>query len=364
MAWFAGESALTYPLPTTLRQVLDMLVFFRQEVGAEPIFQAFGGESWTVREMFYAIHGRRPDSLDSVLNTADNPAFNIFCETLYSDEFREQHPPRILQAYPEKKRLFFVHIPKSAGSDLASHLTSRFPTLNTRFSNKDWAGNEQFVQALKEFRLESDHSDTVFVTGHNHLALYEDWNVLRFADRVFTVLREPVSQIISQVNYVLTRIFSDEAPAAPDTRGWRERFGVEASEAEHSPDDLRVLGRRILLNSDVTIRNVITAYIGGGVYEKAIERIAIHDVELVDLSTYERWCREEWGITHSRRVNESKRYLSLADFSSDMDHIMAATELDRRLHGDLVRALAVTGTASVKGVAFIHAAGIGPKALS
>ena len=328
-----------------------MLKHYRPEVGLEPIFQQAEGEQWTTRQIFYAVHGRRPDGLNAALNRSDNSPYKIFTAAIYSDEFRKQHPPRILRDYPEKKRIFFVHIPKSAGSDLASHLTSRYPTLNTRLCQKEWATNEEFLQAMKDFWLEAEHNDTIFVTGHNHLALYENWNVLRLDDRIFTVLREPVLQVISQVNYVLTRIFSANNPPDPDTRGWRKLFGVEDMGIEASREEVLKLARRVLKDPGVTGGNIACAFLGGGSYEKAVERLAIHDVEVVDLSTYERWCRERWGITHSRRVNESKKYVALADFSAaEHDYIRETTRLDRQLHDDLLRALRESGTASVSGL--------------
>ena len=274
-----------------------------------------------------------------------------------SDEFRQKHIPRILNAYPEKKRIFFVHIPKSAGSDLASHLTSRFPTLNTRVLQRDWASNEDFLLTLKEFALEVERSDTIFVTGHNKLALYESWNVLQLRDRIFTVLREPISQVISQVNYVLTRIFSTVPHPAPDTLGWRRLFAVDDLRIENSREEVLHLAERILHNSDVTGKNIACAYLGAGSYEGSVERAATFDVEIVDLSTYEQWCREAWGITHSARVNESKRYLGREDFSpTEMDYIRSITENDRRLHGDLVRVTKSKGSSSVRGLELARSA--------
>src|SRR5581483_11309154 len=147
-----------------------------------------------------------------------------------------------------------VHIPKTAGVDLASHLQSRFPSFNTRWIDPAWPLEPQdLFLTLKFLALELACSDTLFVSGHTRLSTYRAWdlNGIRLTDQVFTVVRKPIDQILSQVNYVLTRIFDDATPVAPDTTGWRQMFGVSDLKLRESHPDILALAHRILRDQGV-----------------------------------------------------------------------------------------------------------------
>jgi hypothetical protein len=338
--------------PTSIRETLEFLQFYRKEVGLQPLLDAAQEKEWTPRQIYFAVHGRPPDSLDTVLNIKEHKIHNLLIAALYSDEFRQQHPVNILRGFPEKQRVFFVHVPRTVGPDLDNHLTSRYPTLNTRLSQADRVSPEEFLLSLKHFALEVAQSDTIFITGNNRLSTYAGWNVLRLEDRVFSVLCDPVKQVISQLNHVLTRIFSEKSPAAPDTLGWRHEFGVDHSIREPSPELVRDLAHRVLRHPGVVNRNVACHYLGNGTYESALECVAIHNVELVDSSTYATWCREQWNIERFHHADESKNYLSASDLSApDMEYLIEQTREDGLLHNQLTAALRATGESAVTGVA-------------
>ena len=49
-----------------------------------------------------------------------------------SAAFQQEVLTLLLNAFPEKRRLLFVHIPKCAGSDLSHHLMTRYPSIDQR----------------------------------------------------------------------------------------------------------------------------------------------------------------------------------------------------------------------------------------
>ena len=350
-------------VPVSFRETLGLLRFYRKEVGLGPLFQSANNGTWSTRQIYYAVHARRPDTLSAVLNEGDNPEYNIFAAALNSDELRKQHPVRVLRAYPEKQRIFFIQIPRSAGQHFGSHMTSRFATVDTRLCQREAASDEDFLQYLKHLALEIDQCGSIFITGPGHLALYEGWGVLRHEDRIVTILREPVSQAISQINYIVGRILSSDPNMAEDTRNWRQMLQVDDAALHQSREELQRLARRLLHDTAIIAGNVACAYLGGGSYDKAIERIAIHDVEVVDLESYDVWARETWDITasvhpdHPGRVNAATQYLSPEDFSSsDIDRMRSLTDQDRRLYADLTRARKASGAASAKGVELVRPA--------
>jgi hypothetical protein len=195
-------------------------------------------------------------------------------------------------------------------------------------------------------------SDTVFVSGHTHLGIYQSWasNGIRSEDTVFTVVREPLDRIISQINYVLTRIFSTQKPAQPDTVGWRKLFGVEDLAIKDSPEALLKLARRILRDKGVVVPNIACAYIGDGGYEAALTKTVAHDLEVIELKRLDAWTEARLGVTRSTRLNTSDKFISLKEFSpDDLEYAKSIVKEDQRYYQAVITACQRFGTNSVKG---------------
>jgi hypothetical protein len=247
------------PFPTNIRETLEVFRYYRPDVGIRRLLQEIDFTDVSPRHIYQAVHGRPPDSLEAALPPANyNPVTN-FLATLSSVEFQQNLAVHFLRAFPEKRRLFFVHIPKTAGVELATHLICRFPSINTNLLNRTLTPKiDDLFLAIKHILLEMACSDTVFISGHTHLGTYQSWagNGIRGIDKVFTVVREPMSRILSQVNYVLMRIFAVQTPMQPDTAGWRGVFKVEDLEIRHSHDRVLELAREILHHPGVVVPDI------------------------------------------------------------------------------------------------------------
>jgi hypothetical protein len=217
--------------------------------------------------------------------------------------------------------MFFVHIPKTGGVDLASFLTSRYSSISTNVLDRTLTPTpEQIFLAIKHIVLEIQCSDTIFISGHTHLGNFQGWdgNGIRYQDQVFTVVREPLQQILSQINYTLTRIFSDESPVAPDTAGWRREFNIENPDAHRSRDEVALLAHQILRHQGVVVPNVICAFLGGGSYEGSVMQTLAHDLEVVEMSQLDRWSEQRWNISPTKKkLNGSDKFVSMKDLSAD-----------------------------------------------
>jgi hypothetical protein len=305
------------------------------------------------RQIYHAVHNRPPDSLDSSLPVSEYNPVAGFIGALSSLEFQENLASHILRAFPEKRRLFFVHIPKTAGVDLATHMICRYPSLNTNLLNRILTPKrEQIFLAIKHIVLELPLSDTIFISGHTPLGVYQKWagNGIRYQDHVFTVIREPLEQIVSQINYTLTRIFSDETPIAPDTAGWRREFGVPDDSPRPSGDAIMQLARRVLRHKGVVVPNVICTFLAGSSYEEAIVRTVAHDLEVVELKQLDQWTEQNWNVTERTRLNSSEKYLSVNDLSSDdLAYAREISQDDFKYYETIMAAYERHGGTSVRG---------------
>ncbi len=106
--------------PSDLRETFELFRFYRPDVGIKRLLQDTGIEDMSPRQIYQSVHGRPPDAFDAAVLVANYDAMASFIGALSSLEFQENLAAHLLQAFPEKRRLFFVHIPKTAGVDVAN----------------------------------------------------------------------------------------------------------------------------------------------------------------------------------------------------------------------------------------------------
>lgn len=343
--------------PSDLRETFELFRFYRPDVGIKRLLQDTGIEDMSPRQIYQSVHGRPPDAFDAAVLVANYDAMASFIGALSSLEFQENLAAHLLQAFPEKRRLFFVHIPKTAGVDVATRLISRFPSINTNLLNRTLTPRpEDTFLAIKHIVLEMACSDTVFISGHTHLGTYQKWtgNGIRLQDHVFTVVREPMDRIISQINYVLTRIFSDETPVQPDTAGWRREFQVSDIQIRHSPDAVFQLARQIARHPGVVVPNIMCEFIGGSGFDEAMTKTVAHDLEVIELKQLDAWAEQHWGARQKTRLNTSEKFVALKDFSlDDIEYCRSSIQEDIKYYEKVLTALDRHGGASIKGAQIV-----------
>ena len=101
-------------VPSTIRETFELFAFFRPELGIEGLVANLSLEGMTPRQEYYAAHGRPPDSIATAILQSGITAADVYTAALRSEEFRENFVARFLEAFQEKKRLLFIHVPKCA----------------------------------------------------------------------------------------------------------------------------------------------------------------------------------------------------------------------------------------------------------
>ncbi|MBN8875050.1 MAG: hypothetical protein J0H67_19610 [Rhodospirillales bacterium] len=339
--------------PRDLRALFDLFRFYRPELGLQALLMDVDLTGLTATDVYRACHGRVPETPEMASAHERMGIRRLFEVALRSREFRTLFVPRFIAAYPEKRCLSFIHVPKSAGSDLSAHLITRFPSLRTTIIDPDLGSEAAFFAAVKDIVLESAVSEHVYIHGHNTLETYARWGAARPQDHLFTTIREPISLLVSQVNYVLTRMASPETPMAPDTAGWRSIFGVDDPARLEDRGEVLRLAATILRDQGVVPADNTCRFLGDGTAEGAIAAMVRHDVEITDLRRYPLWSQQRWAVRDtSTRANASRPYVRLEDFSpEDRSHMHAITAQDQVLHAYVARRLDATGQASLRGAA-------------
>jgi hypothetical protein len=337
--------------PRATREFFDLFALYTSERGLNGMLRDVDFAGTDPRQIYFSLHGRAPEKREFAIPGPDFSPSDKYVRGFRSAEFRRNLIARFLEAYPEKQRLLFIHIPKAAGSQLSARLMGKFPFLVSQMLEPGWGSDDDICRALRDAVTGLSRSNQLLICGHNTLERYRSWRAMRYDDQLFAVVRDPVLATISQVNYILTRIYSQEPQPKPDTIGWRRIFGVQNVEETIDRATSIELARRVLRDQGVVPPNVACHFLGGSTAESALDHVVCHDVELTDTVRLDQWCRDKWGIEETGKSNESKPYIRLDDLSSDdKQHIASITSEDARLYARVEERLSRSGRSSVRGL--------------
>jgi hypothetical protein len=323
-----------YDREATLQGLLDGIDF----AGVDPL------------QVYYSVHRRSPDRLRGAL-TQGYSAKKHFGAALCSGEFQSRVIAHVLNAFSEKKRTLFVHIPKCAGSDLSHHLAPRFLSFEQRLASELWVSKEALFEALAEAAKAIETADEIFVHGHIELHRYFAAAGLRPGDRVFTILRDPVEMAISQANYAITLLVKDPEGSRPDARRNLELLGLTCLPERSSPETLKELALQAFLDTRITQPNLICWYLGGNRRDarEAIRNLVVNNIEVTETGRYNAWLWERWGIASRTRENSSSKFLARDDVAGYAEHIDRLTGEDRNVFDLISWALSQQAAPSIRG---------------
>jgi hypothetical protein len=336
-------------VPKTPRELFKLFMLFNEEQALDGMLKDVDFSDADPRQIFYTVLRRLPDSKE----IARNPNYSGKRHTqqlLHSTEFQQACVKLVLKALPELKRIIFIHVPKCAGTDLIANLAKRFLSVNHSITAPAWTPKQRLFSMLRDIVVQSNFRSEIFLQGHFHLQYFINNQLLRYGDRVFTVVRDPASIIISQVNYILTRFIDDREQKLPDTREWLKMMNMESIPADASADYFRNLASAVLQNQAALRRNYMCTYLGRGDYESAIANVRLSDIEITDTKAYNTWLKTEWGIDSKSRSNVSKKIMSETDVTTkERDYIRSITSEDQVLYDLITSKLSASSAASIHG---------------
>jgi len=338
--------------PRDPRSLFELFVSYDPARGLDDLLAALDVTGIEPRHVYHSILGRRPETLQATRKPENYNARDHMRGALVSPEFQRKVISLILNAYPEKRRLLFVHVPKCAGTDLRIGLSTRYPALDMGLAQPDWTSSQQLFAAIHEVALGLRFSDTLLLHGHVRIAAAINGGMVRPTDRVITVIRDPVDIILSNVNYIITRILQDQETGkdAPDTQGWRQALGIDRLPPEMPEDVTARLFNTMLHHPATTVPNSICYWLGNGDVQSAIRRLVINDVEITDTQHYAAWMRGRWDVVRSVKANESRKFVTREQIGADdFKFIESITADDRELFALLSKQIDASGHNAICG---------------
>ncbi len=339
------------PGPMTARAVFDLLAMYDPRIGLYNLLNQIDFTEVAAQGIDYAQLLPNDKLPEHNGGWTPQAAKDRLYDVLTSAAFQNQIIAQMLKLYPEKQRCLFVHIPKCAGSDLSSNLTQRYPAVDRQYANPLATPKPVLFDELGRLVRSLPFSDGIYVRGHVNLSYYESQGLIRPTDRVFTIMRDPIGIAISHVNYILTRFRNDAriGRAGLDTKGWLRVLGMPFEPETLEKIDVVELGRRILREHRIILKNPMCFWLGGGSAEKVLERLARHSVEITNTECYETWLSSRWGIGRSERKNESVKFLSASSLPpEDIDYLHGISDQDEPLFREISDRLRESGATSVR----------------
>jgi hypothetical protein len=340
------------PAPETPRQTFDLLSLYDRGQGLYTLLRQMDFTGRSARQLRYAALGDLVPAANKVppVWRAD-VARDMFNDTLLSRDFQQNILRLFLDAFPEKRRLLLVQIPKCvAGSDLSHHLINRYPSIAEHLRTLHWAEKRLLFEALSDTVRRLHFSDTIFVRGLATLADYLDQGLVRRCDRLFTILCDPVDLAIAQVNDILAQLKSDMATGVlqPEMRQWLPVLELDALPSALSDADLHHLGERALRKPEIMIPNPVCYWLGGGDAAAVLARLAEHEAEVTNTQHYPEWRRWRWGIEVEMHQHESIRFLTRESLTpEDLAYCHEVSKEDVKLYNVVEQYMARSNACAV-----------------
>ncbi len=344
---------LKFPAPRTPRDLFLLLGQLEATDSLEDLISRVDLTNMSAACVFQAAFFAPPELTRLPLPFPGYDAGVDLVETIRSAAFQENCLGTLLKAFPEKRRSVFLHIPKCSGTDLILNLADRLVSLSKRLEDRGWTDPDTFLRTMAQSIRHLLLAPDVFVNGHITLREYLRLIGPRPDDRLITILRDPLEQLVSQVNYGISRIVQDPQGHSPDARGVLEALQIDGLADNAGKDALRQLALGYLRKMATFSPNPICRYLSDSPdpnYLTALRGIIFYDIEITETIFYNTWLARRWGITSRSRHNRSTTFINRADVLALPDsHLTYLAGEDQKVFDVVDWAIRKEGGASISG---------------
>jgi hypothetical protein len=320
-------SAMLRPLPAKQRDAFDLIIAQGREPSFQGIVRSVELKGADPRSLTFVLLGRWPTAAElAELPNPYQPKPHLK-QLLQSDEFRQTFGRRLLDAFPDRRRMLFVRIPRSAGDHVLATAANRHPVVPASVANAAHMPLPDLLATLGGALYRFNAGSTVvlasprlqpFMAPVQPPPAGEDtlhWNLIpppyRAGDLLFAVIRDPRQLLLSQVNATLAT--QSDPPPLSDAGAWKD------------------LGRKTV--QSLTLANPICQALGEGTSETALNYCRASGIELVGLSRQIDWVRTAFSSEPPPPTNVSQPILRLEDLRpEDHAHLDALLTEDTKFH--------------------------------
>ncbi len=268
----------------------------------------------STRLLYEYVLDRLPENRALATRPIENVERDLF-RLIASDEYRFDIARRVMRAFPEYRREFFLHIPKSGGTTAfaAMGATGQYISLPSSQWLKD--GNvPDFHGFLAKIARDIANKEKTTFTIYGHLTardLMAD-GTKRFDDLVFSVIRDPEETAYSFLNYILSRLEKASGHEHyADANLWRNLLKVDASFAPSKEANIDALAR--VCFERIIGRNTLCAALGSDrTASSSLDNIFRLGIEVVDFTRLHEYLAQR-GWNSGLHENRSDRFPAIKE---------------------------------------------------
>jgi hypothetical protein len=347
------------PLPTNPRQLMELFGAMGVAATFQGLIRGVELKGADPHQIAFIALGRWPTTAElAALEDPYEPKPHLF-GLLRSDEFRAHFIRRICDGFPERQRILFVRIPRSAGQNVLTTIDLKHPLLPADFAAPRYRNPVTLATTLGHVfsRLAASNA---LAMSQPHMSAFTDipesrisgpdplaWGTIspacRLNDLLFAIMRDPTDRAMGQINALLGAYNTAQLPVPPDIMARMDLAG-------RSPrlTDWRALGCAIL--AETLLPNPICHALGDGTAEGALQACARSPIRLVALDQYKAWGRGALDSMPADPVPAAETILRAEDLSAaDRDIIQAATIQDRILYARFTERLKAAQLPAIPG---------------
>ena len=335
------------PGPREPRDWFNLLTLLEDKQGLYNLLARCDMSGRRIDQVLFSVFGDSRPETPKVEVWNAGMARETAYEALTSPAFQKNVKDLFLNAFPEKKRRFFIHVPKCAGTDLSAHLSARYPAIHQSLTSRDYSSRHRLFGELSQLTRVIPFFDFVLVHGHMNLGDVLEARLLRPVDEMFTTLRNPIDITLSQTNYILTRIMQDAERGAfgPDSRTWLHELGLDIAPADVTRPMLDDLRLSLLRDGSINRPDTMCEWLGGGDAQEVVDRLSELDAEVTTTRHYAGWLAGRWQIQSGTRRNESVPFLKQEDLGpADLDYLHDISVQDRKLYAEVEKRIDDAGS--------------------
>jgi hypothetical protein len=351
------------PVPYRPRHLFELFIAMGNTASFQGLHRSIDFKGADPLTITFAALGRWPTPAEAAAFTEPYKAALHLMTLLRSAEFRAGLPRRICEAFPERKRLLFLSIPRSASAQVIATLDSKHPLIPLDLTHRRYNDTNLLAETLGQVLSRMNSSNALAMvqphlrafanepdatlTGPDPLAWFGGQPPSRPGDLIFAIFRDPAARALGQINAQIAAYRAGEANV-PD--GIHEA----ASVPRQNPNALRVpdwrgIGRA-LIASGALLNNPVCTALADGTEEGARAACRRVPVQLVPPQNYNIWARTAFDTIPSDPTPPAEPILRPEDLTpAEREMIDAATAEDRALHARLTARIAATGIPSVSG---------------
>lgn len=324
--------------PRTLRETFLLFGNYNPDTGIKGLLSSVDWTNVGPRQVYSAALGRLPENAEVARTKPSYSASDHYLEVINSLEFQRKVRDNFLQAFPEKLRLFAVHVPRTGGTDLEeTFLHSPMPALHFHLGIRALTPPEQLFAALSISVQRTASSKAIAFVGHDMLSALLARQHVRYWDRVVTTLRKPIDLAVSYANFIVGRLVDLIGHSRADVDEWYDYLQIPRLPPNPPTELLEGVARAVLQCQKIVLPNITCRFLGDGTMASAVDMLVRTDAEITEVGRYSAWRKSRFGVEFTKRHNPGRPYLQVNSIpADDLRYLEAILQEDQKLYDFVV----------------------------